>query len=155
MKNKIKTKIVVGCLLLSSVLAVDAFSQVDQQVMDASAEQAQGNYRKLLTAGAGKEYKSLSSIASAATKENVLEEQLLETEKVRNELQFILKAYIQRLSYEEAIDFLTEKMNGIESIRKKIKTDMYQSYADSSLNAYSEFLTETVKRILKVSNDNN
>lgn len=53
MKNKIKTKIVVGCLLLSSVLAVDAFSQVDQQVMDASAEQAQGNYTPMNLGYAG------------------------------------------------------------------------------------------------------
>ncbi len=53
MKNIIKSKIILGCLLLSSVLATEALSQVDQQVMDASAEQAQGNYTPMNLGYAG------------------------------------------------------------------------------------------------------
>ncbi len=53
MIKKINAKILCGCLLAVLSLLPEAMAQVDQQVMDASAEQAQGNYTPMNMGYAG------------------------------------------------------------------------------------------------------
>lgn len=53
MKNNTKRKLLLGCLLAALGITQAALAQVDQQMMDASAEQAQGNYTPMNLGYAG------------------------------------------------------------------------------------------------------
>ncbi|MBR3910653.1 MAG: hypothetical protein IKJ54_05085, partial [Anaerotignum sp.] len=58
---------------------------------------AEAVYKASLFAGEGEAYRTLSSMAAAATKANVLKQQKNDTEIARNELQFIIQAYTDRM----------------------------------------------------------
>ena len=107
-------------------------------------KEAQKSYRTFLSSGTGQAYKLLTSAASANVKENTLKDQLSDTEKTRNELQFILQAYIDRMSQEVAVTFLEEKIVEAEDFRSEIKTDAYKEYALSSVDRYEMWLKKTL-----------
>ena len=109
-----------------------------------AAEQA---YKDSISAGEGDEYKMLSSMASAATKANVLKKQLNETEIVRNELQFIQQALVDRMSQEEASEFMEQQLNKLESLKDTIKDDAFAPYASSSLDQYADWANKVLNNI--------
>lgn len=108
---------------------------------------AESAYRASLSAGVGEAYKSLSSMAAAATKANALKQQKNETEIVRNELQFIIQAYIDRMASETAMEHITERIEKCDNYRNGIKNDEYASYAQSSVDAHLEWLKQTLNNL--------
>ena len=109
--------------------------------------EAEKDYSASLAAGVGDTYKTLSSMAAASTRENVLKTQLGETEIKRNELQFILQAYIDRMTPEDATNEISKRIDDIESLRSGIKQDAYEAYANTSADSYLEWLTKALKNI--------
>lgn len=110
-------------------------------------QEAKGNYSASLGLGVGTAYQTLSSTAAEATRKNVLKNQLSETEIVRNELQFIIQAYVDRMTPEKSTEYITECIDKIEDYRKVIKKDAYEAYADSSVDSHLVWLTDTLKNI--------
>jgi len=104
---------------------------------------AEMEYTASLSEGEGEAYRSLSSVAAAATKTNVLKQQKNETEIVRNELQFIIQAYTDRMSEEDAANHILGRIDNIDSYRSDIKNDAYADYASSSVDAHLQWLTQT------------
>ena len=109
--------------------------------------QADRAYTESISAGEGEAYKSLSSMAAAATKANVLKTQKNETEIVRNELQFIIQAYTDRMPTEEAMEYIAERIDGVEALKSSIKNDAYKEYAASSVDAYYDWLMSTLNSL--------
>lgn len=108
---------------------------------------AEDVYKAALFAGEGEAYRTLSSMAAAATKANVLKQQKNETEIARNEMQFIIQAYLDRLATETAMEHIAERIDGIDVFREGIKADAYAEYANSSVDAYLEWLQQTMKNL--------
>lgn len=108
---------------------------------------AETAYRSSLSAGEGEAYRTLSSMAAAATKANALKQQKNETEIVRNELQFIIQAYIDRMAPETAMEHITERIANCDAYRRGIKSDAYESYAQSSVDAHLEWLKQTLNNL--------
>lgn len=108
---------------------------------------AESAYRASLSAGVGEAYKSLSSMAAAASKVNALKQQKNETEIVRNELQFIIQAYTDRMASETAMEHITERIEKCDNYRNGIKNDEYASYAQSSVDAHLEWLKQTLNNL--------
>lgn len=113
---------------------------IESELLQA-AEEA---YKASLGAGEGEEYKQLSSMATAAAKTNVLKSQKNETEILRNELQFIAQAYIDRMPAEDAQAYITQCMEDAEALRSVIQEDDYAEYANSSVDAYMSWLKDTL-----------
>ncbi len=109
--------------------------------------EAEKNYSSSVGSGAGETYRTLASTAAAATKKNVLNNQLTETEIVRNELQFIIQAYIDRMAPEKAMDYIQRCIDNVENYRTAVKADAYESYAKTSVDSYQEWLTRTLKNL--------
>ena len=107
--------------------------------------QSENAYRISLFAGEGEAYQSLSSMAAAATRANVLKQQKTETEIKRNEMQFILKAYLDRMPIESAKEYIANCIENIDLFRSGIKADAYETYAHASADAYLEWLRQTMK----------
>ncbi len=101
-------------------------------------------YRASLSAGEGEAYKALSSTAAAAVKANALKQQKNDTEILRNELQFVIQAYIDRLAVETAMEHISQRIDDCDSYRRGIKGDAYESYAQSSVDAHLEWLQQTL-----------
>ena len=118
-------------------------------------EDAENNYSSSLAEGVGDSYKTLSSMAAASTKANVLKTQLSETEVVRNELQFIIQAYIDRMAPEEAMDDISRRIDKIDSLRSYVKQDAFKEYANTSVDNYLEWLTQALKNIQNLSGGSN
>lgn len=110
-------------------------------------EDAVQAYKDSLSAGVGESYQMLSTMASAATKANVLKSQMNETEVIRNELQFIQQAYIDRMSSEDATAYLTECIDNMDSFREGIQEDAFAEYASSSVDTYSSWLNSTLNAV--------
>lgn len=108
---------------------------------------AEDVYKEALFAGEGEAYRTLSSMAAAATKANVLKQQKNETEIARNEMQFIIQAYLDRLATETAMEHIAGRIDGIDVFREGIKADAYGEYANSSVDAYLEWLQQTMKNL--------
>ena len=104
-------------------------------------------YQTSLFAGEGEAYRTLSSMAAAATKANVLKQQKNDTEIARNELQFIMQAYIDRMPPETAMEYIAECIDQIGDLRSGIKTDAYEEYAQSSVDAHMAWLQRTMKSL--------
>lgn len=116
-----------------------------------AAEQA---YKDSLGAGESEEYKMLSSMASAATKANVLKKQMNETEIVRNELQFIQQALVNRMTQKDVSAYMTEQLNNIDALQEVIKADAFETYATASLEQYKDWTKEMLSNIQNASGDN-
>lgn len=116
---------------------------IEQELLGKAKE----NYRSSLGNGVGESYQTLSSTAAASTKANVLKNQLSETEIVRNELQFIMQAYIDRMAPESGMDYVTECIDGIEDYHSIVKTDAFETYAATSIDSHLEWLTKTLKKL--------
>lgn len=110
-------------------------------------EEAKNHYNASIGAGAGEAYQTLSTMAAAATRANVLKEQLSGTEIIRNELQFIMQAYMDRMAPEDAMEYITGCMDGIADYRSKVKADAYETYANTSIDSHLEWMTKTVKNL--------
>lgn len=109
--------------------------------------EAEEAYANALGTGESEEYKMLSSMASAATKANVLKKQMNETEVVRNELQFILQALTDRMSPEEASAYMEERLGNTDALRSVIKEDAYAPYAESSINQHLDWVSKMLGSI--------
>lgn len=105
------------------------------------------SYSASLGFGVGTGYQTLSSTAAEATRKNVLKNQLNETEVIRNELQFIIQAYVDRMAPEKAIEYITECIDKITEYRNVIKKDAYETYAQSSVDSHLEWLVSTLKNL--------
>ena len=110
-------------------------------------QKARAKYANSTVYGVGESYQTLSSTAAAATRANVLKTQLSETEIVRNELQFIMQAYIDRMSPEKGMEYITECIDGISTYRNQVKADDYAAYAESSIDSHLAWLTEKLKNL--------
>ena len=108
-------------------------------------QKAKDNYTSSLSAGVGASYQTLPSTAAAATKANALKTQLSETEIVRNELQFIMQAYIDRMTPEKGMEYFTECIDKIDDYRNKVKADAYADYAATSIDSHLDWLTKKLK----------
>lgn len=109
--------------------------------------EAKNSYAASVGAGAGEAYQTLSTMASAATRANVLKEQLSGTDIARNELQFIMQAYMDRMAPQDAMEYITGCIDGIADYRSKVKTDAYETYANTSIDSHLEWMTKTVKNL--------
>lgn len=118
-------------------------SFLEQELLEA----ARKSYSASIGAGAGEAYRTLSTMAAAATQANVLKNQLNETETVRNELQFIMQAYIDRLPTEDALKYISDCLDGIDSYQSAVKADAYEAYAVSSVDSYMDWLAKTIKNL--------
>ena len=99
-------------------------------------------------AGASSAYKDLvSSLAANATKQTVLKQQKNEAEIARNELQFIIQAYFDRLPVETAMEHTAERIENIDTLRNGIQEDAYKEYALSSVEAHLDWLNQTMKSL--------
>ena len=110
-------------------------------------QKAIGNYSSSLGSGVGSTYTTLPSTAAAATKANVLKNQLSETEIVRNELQFIMQAYMDRMIPENAKNYIVGCIDGIAVYRDVVKADAYKKYADTSIDSHLEWLSGRLKEL--------
>ena len=109
---------------------------------------AESAYRNKLFAGASSAYKDLvSSLAANATKQTVLKQQKDEAEIARNELQFIIQAYFDRLPVETAMEYTAERIENIDTLRNGIQEDAYKEYALTSVEAHLDWLNQTMKRL--------
>ena len=109
--------------------------------------EAIGNYKTSVGSGVGNAYMTLPSTAAAATKANVLKNQLSETEIVRNELQFIMQAYTDRMSPEDAKNYIAGRIDGIGEYRNAVKEDDYKTYADNSIDSHIEWMSQKLKEL--------
>ncbi len=116
-----------------------------QFIEESLMRQAERAYSASLGEGEGEAYKTLSSMAAAATKANVLKTQKNNTEIIRNELQFIIQAYTDRMSAEEAMDHIAGRIDNIGSFSAVIQNDAYHDYAVSSVDAHYEWLNSTMR----------
>lgn len=110
-------------------------------------QKAGGSYSSSLGNGVGSAYSTLPSTAAAATKANVLKNQLSETEIVRNELQFIMQAYTDRMTPENAKNYIAGCIDGIAVYRDAVKADAYKTYADNSIDSHLEWLSGKLKEL--------
>lgn len=110
-------------------------------------QDAMHNYSSSLGSGVGKTYVTLPSTAAEATKANVLKNQLNETEIVRNELQFIIQAYVDRMAPEEAKNYIAECIDDIADYRNAVKADAYMTYANNSIDSYLDWLSGKLKEL--------
>lgn len=108
---------------------------------------AEDAYKAALFAGESEAYQTLSSMAAAAAKANVLKQQKNDTEIARNEFQFIMQAYIDRMPTETAMEYIAERIDKIGNLRSGIKTDAYEEYAQASVDAHLEWLQQTMKNL--------
>ena len=108
---------------------------------------AENAYKASLSAGEGEAYQTLPSTAAAATKANVLKQQKNDTEIARNELQFIMQAYIDRMPPETAMEYIAGRIDAIGDLRSGIKADAYEEYAQSSVDAHLEWLQQTMNNL--------
>ena len=109
--------------------------------------EAQNSYASSLGSGEGETYRMLASTAAASTKKNVLNNQLSETEIVRNELQFIIQAYTDRMAPDRAMDYIKRCIDNLEDYRSKVKSDAFASYANTSIDSHQEWLTKILKNL--------
>lgn len=105
------------------------------------------NYSSSLGNGTGRTYITLPSTAAAATKTNVLKNQLNETEIVKNELQFIIQAYTERMTPENAGNYIAGCIDDVGDYRSVVKADAYKTYADTSIDSHLEWLSGKLKEI--------
>lgn len=103
------------------------------------AEQA---YRTALSAGTGELYRTLPSTAAAATRANALKQQQNEVEIVRNELQFLIQAYTDRMAAETAMEHIAQRIEDCDSYRDGIRNDAFADYASSSVDAHLDWLRQ-------------
>lgn len=108
-------------------------------------EEAKKQYEASVGGGVGEEYQTLSTMAAAATKANVLKNQLSETDIVRNELQFIMQAYMDRMVPEASMEYITGCIDGIDDYRNKVQADAFEAYANTSIDSHLEWMRKTVK----------
>ena len=116
-------------------------------------QKAGGSYSSSLGNGVGSAYSTLPSTAAAATKANVLKNQLSETEIVRNELQFIMQAYTDRMTPENAKNYIAGCIDGIAVYRDAVKADAYKTYADNSIDSHLEWLSGKLKELQSLLGD--
>lgn len=108
---------------------------------------AESAYRASLSSGAGELYQTLPSTAAAATRANVLRQQKNTTEIVRNELQFIIQAYIDRIAVESAMEHISQRIEDCDTFRNGIRNDAFAEYAQSSVDAHLDWLRQTLKNL--------
>lgn len=106
---------------------------------------AESAYRASLSSGADELYQTLPSTAAAATRANVLRQQKNSTEIVRNELQFIIQAYLNRIAAETAMEHLSQRIDDCDSFRNGIQNDAFAEYAQSSVDAHLDWLRQMLK----------
>lgn len=104
-------------------------------------------YKASVGFGVGETYQTLASTVAASTRKNVLKNQLNETEVVRNELQFIMQAYIDRMTPEKGTEYISSCVDNIAEYSGVIKADAFETYAQSSVNSHLEWLTKTLKNL--------
>lgn len=109
--------------------------------------QAEAAYREKLFAGESELYQTLPSTAAAATKANALKQQKNDTEVVRNELQFIIRAYVNRMPTETAMELIAKRIEGCDDFRKGIVEDAYADYAKASVDAHQAWLGELLNSL--------
>ena len=109
--------------------------------------EVQNSYGVAVGSGEGETYRTLASTAAAATKKNVLNTQLSEAEIVRNELQFIIQAYTDRMAPENAMEYIKRCIDNLEDYRSKVRNDAFESYANTSIDNHQEWLTRTLKNL--------
>lgn len=110
-------------------------------------QEVKNSYSTSLGFGVGEGYQTLSSTAAEATRKNVLKSQLNETEVVRNELQFVIQAYVDRMTPEKGTEYITDCIDKIGDYRKVIKKDAYETYANSSVDSHLEWLSNILKNL--------
>lgn len=108
---------------------------------------AESAYRASLSSGAGELYQTLPSTAAAATRANVLRQQKNTTEIVRNEMQFIIQAYIDRIAVESAMEHISQRIEDCDTFRNGIRNDAFAEYAQSSVDAHLDWLRQTLKNL--------
>lgn len=108
---------------------------------------AEAAYTAELSAGESEVYQTLPSTAAAATKANALKQQKNDTEVVRNELQFIIRAYVNRMPTETAMEHISQRIEDCANFRTGIKEDAYAEYANSSVDAHLAWLTQLLTEL--------
>ncbi|MBR4983752.1 MAG: hypothetical protein IKY94_14500 [Lachnospiraceae bacterium] len=110
-------------------------------------------YQSSLGSGVANAYTTLPNTAAAATKANVLKNQLNETEIVRNELQFIFQAYIDRMTPENAKLYIASCIDNMEDYRNVVKEDAYKTYAYNSIDSHLDWLSGRLKELQSLLGD--
>ena len=110
-------------------------------------EEAGKQYQDSLGEGVGPSYQTLSTMAAEATRKNVLKNQLSQTEIIRNELQFIMQAYMDRMAPEAAKEYITGCIDRIGDYRSVVKADAFETFANTSIDSHLEWMTKTVKNL--------
>lgn len=111
-------------------------------IEDTLLPKAEKLYQEKLSTGVSELYQTLPSTAAAATKTNALKQQKNETEVVRNELQYIIRAYTNRMATETAMEYVTKRIEACEDFRAGIRDDAYADYANASVDAHKSWLSE-------------
>lgn len=99
-------------------------------------------YSSLITGGTGEDYKAAAagSNASKGVLNKALKDRLNEAETAKSELQFLINAAIERMSAEKTADFLKGLKDEAEAMKNEVKDDAFASYANSSIEAFVEYL---------------
>jgi len=103
---------------------------------------AKNAYFNQITKGAGEEYKNAAfeSSASQGLRNQALKDQLNEADRARNELQYLVLTALEKMSLEDKRKFTEELTSEAGAAREGIKEDAFGPYAESSLDAYTNYL---------------
>lgn len=96
---------------------------------------------------------ALGQGSSAAGEEAAIEQQYGKTEGVRTELQNMISAKILRVTKEDAVYYLIDRINWSQNTSDSIPNDHYTDKAKLSINAHIKWLQDTLANIINSDDD--
>jgi hypothetical protein len=132
---------------------VDRTSEIS--LLDELIESADSKYSESLSSGQSSEYNELvNRNASNAALQSRIKEDVVNTNAVRGELQFLIQSKTDRMESDSAQEYILQRIQDIAVFRKVIKNDDYRSSLSDNVSQYLEWLNNLLKNIKSEGTDN-
>ena len=110
---------------------------------------ATDKYVQSISAGTnGKYLASAANGASEAARQQILEEQKIEADAVRSELQYLVQAKTNRMDSQAGVDYIYGQIDSAEGYKGGIPSDAFARKAEETVDAYILWLQQLARSII-------
>ncbi len=118
------------------------------KLLEEMIDSADIKYGVGLSSGVTQQYNELvARNASNAALQNRIKEDVVNTNAIRGELQFLIQGKTDRLESEEAQSYVLERIQDAAKFKTVIKTDAYESSLRDNVSLYVEWLNDLLKNV--------
>jgi hypothetical protein len=118
------------------------------ELLEEMIDSADIKYGVGLSSGVTAEYNELvARSASNAALQNRIKEDVVNTNAIRGELQFLIQGKTDRMESKEAQSYVLERIQDAAKFKTVIKTDAYESSLRDNVSLYVEWLNDLLKNV--------